>query len=54
MILVSDVHVVSSPHVVADLDAEMSDYSAASTNQTTVTDTHDRIGNALLPWNHSS
>ena len=54
MILVSDVHVVPSPHVVADLDAEMTDYSATSTNQAPVTDTHHRIGNALLPWNHSS
>jgi hypothetical protein len=53
MILICDVNVVASPDVVAYLDTKMADNSAAPTNQATVTNTHDRISNAFLPWNHS-
>lgn len=53
MILVGDVHVVSGPDIVPDVDTEMSDDAASSSNQTAITNSDDWIGETFLTWNHS-
>jgi hypothetical protein len=53
VILISDVHVVTSPYIVANINSKMTNDSTSATNEAAVPNTNDRIGQTFLPWNHS-
>ena len=53
VVLVGDVHVVTRPHVVADLDREVPDDAAALADQASVADAHHRVAQALLAGHHA-
>ena len=53
VILVGDVDVVTRPDVIANIDTEMTDDSAPSSDQTPVTDSHNRISDAFLAGRHT-
>jgi hypothetical protein len=53
VILISDVHVVSRPHIVTDFNTEVADDSTAATDQAPVADSDHWISNAFLAWHHA-
>ena len=53
MVLVSDVNVMPSPHIVTNHNSKMTHDPAPPPNQTTIANTHNRIGNALLARQHA-
>jgi hypothetical protein len=53
MILVSDVNVVSRPHIVANLNTEVTNNSATAPNEAPVSDCDNWIRNAFLTRHHS-
>ena len=53
MILVRDVNVMPSPHVIADFNAEVTNYPASPSDETTVPNAHYWIRDAFLPRGHS-
>ncbi|MEY3366453.1 MAG: hypothetical protein RIS71_1190, partial [Actinomycetota bacterium] len=42
MILIRDVHVVPGPHIVADIDGQMTDDATSPSDETTIADLHHR------------
>lgn len=52
VILIGDVDVVSRPHVVSDLDREVTHDSAPAPNQTPVSDHDDPVRDAFLARHH--
>ncbi len=52
MVLVGDVHVVTGPDVVFDLDRQVPDDPAPPAEETAIADAHDRIGEARLTRHH--
>jgi hypothetical protein len=54
VILIRDVHVVTSPHIVPNINSKMTNDSTSATNEAAVSYTNDRICQTLLTWDHSS
>ena len=54
MVLVGDVYVMTGPHIVTDIDSQMTNYAATTANQATIANTYNRVGQALLPRQHPS
>lgn len=53
MVLISDVYVVTRPHVIADFDRKMADYAASLSDEATITDRHHSVGETGLTGHHS-
>jgi hypothetical protein len=53
MVLVGDIDVMSSPNIVSNLNSKMANDPAPAPNQTTITDAHHRISDALLTRQHA-
>ena len=53
MVLIGDVHIVTSPHIVADLNGEMPNDAAPPSDQATVTYLHDGVGHHRLSRHHA-
>ena len=54
MVLIGDVDVMSGPHVVADVDSQMTDDSATAADEASITDANHRIRHTFLTRNHAS
>jgi hypothetical protein len=53
MVLIGDVDVMTRPYIVTNINCQVANDSTAPPNQTSVSNTHDRIGQTLLARNHS-
>ena len=54
MVLIGDVDVMSRPHVVTDVDGQVTDDSTTTANEASITDANHRIRHTFLTRNHAS
>jgi hypothetical protein len=54
VILIGDVHVVTSPDVIAYVDREVTNYATAPTDQASITYADNWVCQTLLSWHHPS